>query len=121
MSDQNNFTGVEITEQFAKDDIEKNKSMAGLAYFIFFLPLLTCPDSKFAKFHANQSLILIIVGIIGNIFSRLPIYGFFTIIKMLVSGIVGLVVFIYWILGLIDAFGGRAKQFPVGADIVIIK
>ncbi len=38
---------------FSAEDIEKNKTMAGLAYLIFFLPLIASPDSAFAKFHAN--------------------------------------------------------------------
>jgi hypothetical protein len=35
---------------YTAEDIEKNKTMAGLAYFLFFLPLLACPDSGYAKF-----------------------------------------------------------------------
>ena len=44
-------------------DIEKNKTMAGLAYLIFFLPLLACPDSKYGRYHANQALLLFILGL----------------------------------------------------------
>lgn len=29
---------------FDKEDVEKNKVMAGLAYIIFFLPLVACPE-----------------------------------------------------------------------------
>ncbi|NLA78908.1 MAG: hypothetical protein GX845_05135, partial [Erysipelothrix sp.] len=43
-------------EMFTQEDIEKNKTMAGLAYLIFFLPLVAAPESKFGKFHANQGL-----------------------------------------------------------------
>jgi hypothetical protein len=39
---------------FDQADIEKNKTMAGLAYLLFFLPLVACPDSPFGRFHANQ-------------------------------------------------------------------
>lgn len=115
MSDQNNFTGVEITQQFEKDDIEKNKSIAGLAYIIFFLPLISCPDSKFAKFHANQALMLLIVLLCTRVIWYVPFLG------GILSWAVSIVFLIYWILGIIDAFGGRAKQFPIIGEIVIIK
>ena len=49
-----------------KEDVEKNKTMAILAWFIFFLPLLTdAKDSKFAKFHANQSLLVTLLYVIA--------------------------------------------------------
>ena len=58
-------------------DVEKNKVMAVLAYFIFFLPLLTdAKDSPFAKFHANQGLLLLLFSVIGQIVgSVVPIIG----------------------------------------------
>jgi len=34
-------------------DVEKNKVMAGLAYILFFLSPIACPDSKYGKVHAN--------------------------------------------------------------------
>ena len=52
---------------FDPADIEKNKLMTGLAYLLFFLPLLACPKSKFAKFHANQGLLLFIITLVGSI------------------------------------------------------
>ena len=48
---------------YSFEDIEKNKVVAALAYIIFFLPLMVCPESPFGKFHANQGLVLLIVGI----------------------------------------------------------
>ena len=56
-----------IEETFDPADIEKNKTMAGLAYLIFFLPLIVCPDSKYGKFHANQGLLLLITSIVGTV------------------------------------------------------
>lgn len=115
MSEKNNFTGVDVTERFENEDIEKNKTMAGLAYLIFFLPLITCPDSKFAKYHSNQALILLIFSIVSSIVLFLPIIG------GLVSWLMRIVFLVYWILGLVDAFGGKAKQFPLIGEITIIK
>ena len=64
---------LNLQEQtFTLEDIEKNKTMAGLAYLLFFLPLIVCPESQFAKFHANQALILVIVSIAGSIIISPP-------------------------------------------------
>ena len=61
---------------FDKEDVEKNKVMAGLAYIIFFLPLIACPDSAFGRFHANQGLLLFIFGVVGSfLLGLIPIIG----------------------------------------------
>ena len=44
MSDPN----LETNQAFTPEDIENSKVMAGLAYILFFLPLLACPDSPLA-------------------------------------------------------------------------
>ncbi|MDF2949501.1 MAG: hypothetical protein K0R07_1535 [Sedimentibacter sp.] len=101
---------------FDAQDIEKNKTMAGLSYIIFFLPLLVCPESKFGKFHANQALVLLIVGIVGNI-----ILGFIPIIGWLLLPLFVVVVLIFGIIGLINGLGGKAKQLPIIGKYTIIK
>ena len=98
---------------FDAQDIEKNKTMAGLSYIIFFLPLLVCPESKF---HANQALVLLIVGIVGNI-----ILGFIPIIGWLLLPLFVVVVLIFGIIGLINGLGGKAKKLPIIGKYTIIK
>lgn len=112
---------ISVTNQpedqtFTAEDIEKNKVIAGLAYLIFFLPLLACPDSKYGRFHANQALILAITSIAGSIIlSIIPVIGwilipFFAIFVMILA-----------ILGLINGFGGKAKQLPLIGKYTILK
>lgn len=101
---------------FDPQDIEKNKTMAGLSYIIFFLPLLVCPESKFGKFHANQALILLLVGIVGNI-----ILGFIPIIGWLLLPLFVVAVLIFGIMGLVNGLGGKAKQLPIIGKYTIIK
>ena len=48
-------------------DIEENKVWGILAYIIFFLPLITAPKSKFAKYHANQGLLLVLLSVANKI------------------------------------------------------
>ncbi|KJR49239.1 hypothetical protein UF75_0317 [Desulfosporosinus sp. I2] len=47
-------------------DIEQNKTMAALAYFLFFLPLIACKDSQYGRFYANQGLLVLILSVGGS-------------------------------------------------------
>lgn len=107
-----------MTEQtiYTPEDIEKNKTMAGLSYLLFFLPLITCPESGYAKFHANQSLLLLIVGIAGNV-----ILGIIPVIGWMLMPIFGIGVLILAIMGLVNGFGGRAKRLPLIGKFDILK
>lgn len=112
MIEQNKPTPNDL---YTQEDIEKNKTMAGLSYLIFFLPLIACPESKYAKFHANQSLILLITAIAGNI-----ILGMIPIIGWVLLPIFGIVVLILGIMGLVNGFGGQAKELPLIGKFRII-
>lgn len=101
---------------YTPEDIEKNKTMAGLSYFLFFLPLIVCPESGYAKFHANQSLLLLITGVAGNvIFSIIPLIGW------MLLPIFGIGVLILGIMGIINGFGGKAKPLPLIGKFTILK
>ena len=106
----------EVNNVFSAEDIEKNKVISALAYIIFFLRLLACPDSAFGKFHANQGLLLLITGIVGNI-----ILGFIPIIGWIILPIFSLAVFICGIMGLINTLNGKANELPVIGKYRIIK
>ena len=52
---------TDYTSRMDPNDILQNKTLCGLAYvfpILFFLPLVSCPNSKFGRFHANQALLL---------------------------------------------------------------
>ena len=101
---------------YSAEDIEKNKTMAGLAYLLFFLPLVACPESKYAKFHANQGLILLITSVAGIvILSLIPIIGW------VLAPIFSIAVLVLGIFGLINGFGGKAKRLPVIGKFNILK
>ncbi|HBD62835.1 MAG TPA: hypothetical protein DC038_00205 [Clostridiales bacterium] len=103
-------------EGYDPEDIEKNKTMAGLSYIIFFLPLLACPDSKYGKFHANQALLLLIASVIGNI-----VLGFIPVIGWMLLPIYAVAILIMGIMGLVNGFGGKVKQLPLIGKYTIIK
>jgi uncharacterized membrane protein len=101
---------------FTQEDIEKNKTMAGLAYLIFFLPLVAAPESKFGKFHANQGLILLIFGVVGSgILAIIPILGW------ILLPVFSIFTIVLGIMGLVNGFGGKAKRLPVIGGFDIIK
>ena len=96
-------------------DVAKNKTMAILAYFIFFLPLVTdSKDSPFAKFHANQSLILLIGWFILMFINVIPLLG------QLIWFFGSIAFFVFWIMGLINASNGKMKELPLIGGIHIL-
>ncbi len=117
------------TASYDPRDIEQNKMMAIFAYLwlLFLIPLLGAPQSRFARFHANQGLVLFIFEVGAYILTALlsflflmisPVLAFIgTILWLLVGlGSLGLV-----ILGIINASGGKAKELPLIGKIKIIK
>ncbi|MDF2614996.1 MAG: hypothetical protein K0S71_2782 [Clostridia bacterium] len=106
----------QMQEEFTPEDIEKNKVISGLAYLLFFLPLIACPDSKFGKFHANQALILVIVSIIGNV-----ILGVIPVVGWILLPFYGIAMLILMILGLVNGLNGQAKELPIIGKYRIIK
>ena len=105
-----------IKRVFSTEDIEKNKTMAGLAYFLFFLPLITCPDSQYAKFHANQSLLLWITAVVGNL-----ILGILPIIGWVLIPLFSIAIFVFGFIGLINGINGQAKELPIIGQYTLLK
>lgn len=68
-----------MNTSFTMQDMEQNKYKAGLGYFVFFLPLILCKDSKLGRHCANQGLILLIASILLSaligIFAGIPLIG----------------------------------------------
>lgn len=110
MSDPN------LETNFTPEDIESSKVMAGLAYILFFLPLLACPDSPYGRYHANQGLLLLLLGLGGSIIlSIIPIIGW------ILLPFFGIAVFVIAVIGLINGFTGKAKPLPIIGKYQIIK
>ena len=111
----------DTTAEYSKEEIEKNKVVCGLAYIpiLFWLPLVAgTKGSKYCKFHANQGLLLLIVGVvfavIGIVLGLIPILG--TIISILTS----LIELGYFLFGLINTIMGKSKELPFIGGIKII-
>ena len=106
---------ADTTAEYDAQDIEKNKVMALLAYIIFLIPLRAAKDSKFARFHANQGLVLFLGGIIASVVAVIPVIGW------IVAPIAGLVITVLAIIGILNALNGRAKELPVIGKFKILK
>lgn len=106
---------ADTTAEYDAQDIEKNKVMALLAYIIFLIPLLAAKDSKFARFHTNQGLVLFLGGIIASVVAVIPVIGW------IIAPIAGLVITVLAIIGILNALNGRAKELPVIGKFKILK
>ncbi|MBP5194225.1 MAG: DUF4870 domain-containing protein, partial [Clostridia bacterium] len=86
------------------------------------IPILAAKDSKFARFHSNQGLVLLIcevvVSIVLGILSVIPYVG---IVFAILSWIVSIVFFVFLILGIVNAVQGKAKELPIIGKFKILK
>ena len=105
----------DTTDQFDKDDIEKNKVMGVLAYILFFIPLLAAKDSPFARYHANQGLVLFLAAILSSVILIIPILGW------IIAPILSIVITVLAVIGIINALNGKAKELPIIGKFKILK
>lgn len=94
------------------EDVAQNKITAGLAYFVFFLPLLVCPTSAYARYHANQGLILLLYGIAGAIVA---------ILLPVINWALVPVLFALAAIGFVNAYNGRLQPLPLIGSLHLIK
>jgi uncharacterized membrane protein len=128
---------AEAEEPPPDPDIEKHKGMAVLAYILFLIPLVAAPNSKYARYHANQGLLLfillicvcVIVAILHGgmllaayLLSAIPILDWFfacglTLLQpALLVGWIALM-----IMGIINAANGLKKPLPGIGHWILIK
>lgn len=106
----------DFTNTMDPADIEQNKGMAILSYiwFLFIVPIFAAPQSKFAKFHANQGFVLFICWIVASIVVWIPIVRILSYLLYLVG--LG-----YMCFGIMNAASGKAKELPFIGKIRILK
>ena len=114
----------DVTEKMDSKDVEENKVMGVLAYIgiLVLIPLLAAPKSKFARYHSNQGLILLIIEVLCSaIFTPLGFIPYVGIVFSIVGGLVGLVCLVLLILGIVNAAQGKAKALPLIGKFNILK
>lgn len=125
---QNLNNTADTTAEFDAQDITSNKAMAILAYFgpLVLIPIFAAKQSKFARYHSNQGLVLLIASILyGIAYSILSsiILAISWRLYFLVSiiGLVSIVITVLAIIGIINAATGKAKELPLIGKFKILK
>ena len=92
------------------DGQKVNVEMAVIAYFIFFVPLLTdAKDDPFVKFHLKQAILLVIGAVISSMIAAvIPVIG-----VLIISPILSIGLLILWIMGLVSAINKEKKELPI--------
>ena len=97
--------------------MESNKLIAAISYIwiLFLVPLFAAKEDAFARYHANQGLLLFLASIALTIIGIIPFVG------PIIAAIGGIVTFVFMILGIINAVKGEMKPLPFIGGIQIIK
>lgn len=107
------------TPQSSAAGQSNTKILAIIGYIVpvlFFIPLITdAKHNAFAKFHANQQLLLLIWYIITNVIVVIPVLGWIASPIMWIIGV------ILAIMGIINAAGGSVKTLPMIGKYELIK
>jgi uncharacterized membrane protein len=121
------------------NDIQANKTMAILAYIIFFIPLIAGAHktSIYARYHANQGTVLflfclvwgILYGILTAIFTAILFnpttwysggWGVLGVVTTIL-GLLWLIPAIFCVVGIVHAAKGQMKTLPLIGKFKIIK
>ena len=110
---------------FDREDIQNNKLMAAFAYMgiLVLIPIFAAKESKFARYHARQGLILLTVEIIFSacywMLSLIVLsisWRLYFIIK--IAGMASYVFLVLAVIGISNAVSGRVRKLPVIGNIL---
>lgn len=101
---------------------DQNKVIAIIGYifpFLFFIPLLTeAKNDKYAKFHANQQLNLLLFWVVGQVVSTVLYVVIIGVLLQLAVWVVGLVL---TIIGVMNASKMELKPLPLIGNFNLLK
>lgn len=135
----------DTTAQFDPQDIELNNRLSLLSYLgiLVLVPIFLVKRSRFARFHANQGLVLLIAGIVSDLallvlkliagalrsgltalLYRIGRSGILIAMSAVLGGVVSAVFWIlsvlisvalivFAVLGIVNAVKGRARELPL--------
>ncbi len=119
---------ADTTADYTAEDIEQNKVMALLAYLglLFLVPMFAAPNSKFARYHTNQGLVLCLAAVAFGI-----VHVLLTFLLLMISwrlsflstiiGLLWIAVPVLMVIGIVNALNGKAKELPLIGKIKILK
>lgn len=106
---------VDFTESIPAYDIRASKTAAAIGYVFFFVPLIFCGDRQFARFHANQSLLNLILSTVGAVvLSLIPYAGPFLMLLQEALSVV------WMIRGIILSAQGKAVSIPFAGWVTLV-
>ncbi len=96
-------------DQGGGSDVEEGKVWAAIGYLgiLFLIPLFAKKDNDFAQYHAKQGLVLFVAGLVASFIGVVPFLGW------IIAPLIGIFTFILFIMGLMNALGGKKKPLPV--------
>lgn len=113
---------------FDANDVAQNKVMGILAYLglLCLVPIFAAKNSPYARFHANQGLVLfiaeiaygIVYGILAVVFAFIPVIG---LIVIALLGLASIVFVVFLVIGIMNACSGEPKKLPIIGGITILK
>lgn len=115
-------------------DAEQNKVMGVLAYFglLVLVPIFAAKESKFARFHANQGLLLciawlgwwvvdsVISAILRSLLWNTGAWRLYATLGTLLN-LVYIVFTVLAVIGIINALNGKMKELPVIGKFKLLK
>ena len=116
-------------QAYAPTEAQMKKGMAILSYFgiLVLIPIFAAKNDPFARYHANQGLVLFILltvcSVLSNVLTNI-LYEISPMLVLVVSGVFGLLTFIFCIfalIGIIRAAKGQMKPLPLIGGIKILK
>lgn len=117
----------DYTDQFDPTDIAQNKALSILSYIgaLVLIPIFCAKHSKFARFHANQGLVVLIAGaaagVLNSICGYLAALAWPFIFLELPAALLSLGITALAVLGIINAARGKAKEVPFIGKIRILR
>ena len=120
---------ADTTNEFDPKDIKSNKGISVLAYLglLFLVPLLAAKDSKFARFHTNQGIVLFVFSLAFEAVEKILLGVFswalnpFYKVAELCFDLIGIAFIVLMIVGIVNVVNGKAKELPVIGKIRILK
>lgn len=98
-----------------KDKTKLAKISCAIGYLFFFVPTIMLDDNQLGQFHANQSLLNLILSVVGGVLlAMIPVVGLW------LSMLMQLFCLFNGIRGIVLSLQGKAKGIPVFGQITVI-
>lgn len=111
MKQQHTYENPVSPSEFDQEDFKANKGYAALSYIIFFLPFIACPKSLYARYHANQGLLLLITALLAWVVTAFV--SFIPVIGWLISVVLQLALIVLVIIGISNALTNKKVPLPI--------